>query len=54
LVRLRHSLNKLKRVAKDLGFDAAGLLRSHAHDDLILRTGFGILYQAISNRLGHV
>ena len=30
LVRLRHSHDKLREVARDLGFDAVGLLRTHA------------------------
>lgn len=30
LVRLWHSYDRLREVAKDLGFDAAGLLRTHA------------------------
>ena len=53
LVHLRHSHNRLREVARDLGFDAARLLRTHAQDDPILRTGFRRLCQAVSNRLGH-
>ena len=43
LVRLRHSHDRLRGVARDLGFDAARLLRTHAYDDPILRTDFGRL-----------
>ena len=43
LVHLRHSHERLRGVARVLGFDAAGLLCIHAHDDLILRTSFGRL-----------
>ena len=41
LVRLWHSLNILREVAKELGFNVARLLRTHAQDDPILLTGFG-------------
>lgn len=54
LVRHRHSYDKLREIAKDLGFDVAGLLCTHAYDDLILCSGFGRLCQVVSNRLGHV
>ena len=54
LVCLHHSYGKLQEVTRDLGFDVAGLLRTHAYDDPILRTDFGRLCQAMSNRLGHV
>ena len=54
LVHLRHSHDKLREVAKDLGFDVARLLHIHAHNDLILYTSFGRLYQAVSNRLDHI
>ena len=54
LVCLRHSYDRLKGVARDLGFDATGLLCAHAHDDPILCTGFARLCQAVSDRLGHV
>ena len=54
LVRLRHSHDRLQEVARDLGFDAARLLCTHAHDDPNLRTSFGRLCQAVSNHLGHV
>ena len=47
LVHLWHSLYRLRRVARDLGFDAAGLLCTHAQDDPILYTGFGRLCQAM-------
>ena len=43
LVRLRHSHEKLRKIAKDLGFNAAELLRTHAQDDPILYTSFGRL-----------
>ena len=54
LVRLRHSYDKLREVAKDLGFDATRLLCIHAQDDPILRISFGRLCQAVSDRLVHV
>ena len=54
LVCLRHSHDKLREVARDLGFNAAGLLRTHAQDDPILHTSFKRLCQAMSDRLGHV
>ena len=54
LIHLRHSYDRLREIAKDLGFDAAGLLCTQAHDDPILRTGFGRLCQVVFNRLGHV
>ena len=54
LVRRRHSHDRLREIARDLGFDVAGLLLTHAHDDPILCTGFRRLCQAMSNRLGHV
>ena len=54
LVRLRHSHDRLRVVARDLGFDAAKLLRIHAQDDPILHTGFGRLCRAVSDCLGHV
>ena len=54
LVCLRHSYDRLKGVARDLGFDAAKLLRTYAHDDPILCTSFRRLCQAMFNRLGHV
>ena len=40
---IRHSHDRLKGLARNLGFDVAGLFRTHAHDDPILRTGFGRL-----------
>lgn len=43
LARLQHLHYRLRGVAQDLGFDAAGLLHTHAVDDLILYTGFGHL-----------
>ena len=54
LVHLLHSHNRLREIARDLSFNAAELLRTHAHDDLILRTSFGRLCQAVFDRLGHV
>ena len=54
LVHLRHSDDRLRKIARNLGFDAAGLFHTHAHDDLILCTSFGRLCQDMSNRLGHV
>ena len=51
---LRHSYDRLREVAKDLGFDAARLLRTHAQDDPILHTSFERLSQAMPNRLGRV
>ena len=54
LVCLWHSHDKLKEIARDLGFNAAELLCTHAQDDLIPRTSFKRLCQAVSNRLGHV
>ena len=41
LVHLRHSHDNLRGVARDLGFNAVGLLRTHAYDDPNLCTGFG-------------
>jgi len=43
LVCLWHSHGRLREIAKDLGFDAVGLLHTHAYDDLILHTSFGRL-----------
>ena len=54
LVRLWHSHDRLREISKDLEFDAAGLLRTHAQDDPILCTSFGRLCQAVSDHLGHV
>lgn len=54
LVRLQHSYSRLSEIARDLGFDATGLLRTHTSDDLILLTDFGMLYRAVLDRLGHV
>ena len=53
LVRLRHSHDRLREIARDLGFDAARLLRTYAQDDPILCTGFGRLCQAVFDRLEH-
>ena len=54
LVHLRHSHDRLIGVARDLGFDAARLLRTYVHDDPILCTSFGRLCQAVSDNLDHV
>jgi len=54
LVRLQHLHDRLREVARDLGFDTAGLLCIHAQDDPILHTSFGRLCQAVSDRLSHV
>ena len=53
-VYLRHSHDRLKEVAINLGFDAARLLHTHAQDDPILLTGFRRLCLVVSDRLGHV
>ena len=45
---------RLRGVARDLGFDAVGLLHTYAHDDLILRTSFRRLCQVVFDRLGYV
>ena len=49
LVHLRHLYNRLREVAGDLGFDAAGLLRTYPSDDPILHIGFGMLCRAMSD-----
>ena len=54
LVRLCHSHDRLREIAKNLGFNAVGLLQTHAQDDPILHIGFGRLCQAMFDRLGHV
>ena len=54
LVRLQHSYGQLREIARVLGFDAAGVLRTHSSDDLILLTNFGRLCRLVSNRLSHV
>ena len=54
LVQLRHSYGQLREIAKDLGFDVAGLLRTHSLDDPILHTSFGVLYRTVADHLGHV
>ena len=43
LVRLQHSYNKLREVAKDLSFNAVGLLHNHSSDDPILLASFEVL-----------
>ena len=53
-MRLRYTHDRLKEVAKDLGFNAARLLCTHAQDDPILHTSFGRLFQAMPDCLGHV
>ena len=54
LVCLQHSYSKLSDIARDLGFDAAGLLRTQSSDDPIYITSFGVLCRVMSNCLGHV
>ena len=54
LVHLQHSYGQLMEIARDLGFDAVGLLCTHSSDDPIFLTGFGRLCRAVSNHLGHV
>ena len=44
LVCLRYSHDKLREIARDLGFDAIGLLCTYAHDDPIFHTRFGRLF----------
>ena len=54
LVCLQHSYGQLREIARDLGFDATGLLRNHSLDDPILLTSFWRLYKAVLDHLGHV
>ena len=54
LVCLRHSYGQLREIARDLGFDATGLLHTHSLDDSILLTSFGRLYKVVLDHLGHV
>ena len=54
LACLRHSHDRFREVARDLGFDAARLLCTHAEHDPILCIVFGRLCQAMSDCLGHV
>ena len=54
LVQLRHSYGRLREIARDLGFDVVGLLHTHSLDDLILHTGFSVLYRTVVDHLGHV
>ena len=54
LVHLQHSYSRLNEIARDLGFDAVGLLRTHSSNDPILLTGFGVLFKAVLDHLGHV
>jgi len=54
LVRLRHSYGQLRENAKDLGFDAVRLLRTHSLDDPILLTDFRRLCKSVSDHLGNV
>ena len=44
LAYLRYSHDKLRGVARDLGFDVARLLCTHGYDDPILRTSFRRLF----------
>ena len=54
LVFLQHSYSKLSDIARDLGFNAAGLLCTQSLDDPIHITGFGVLCRVMSDCLGHV
>ena len=54
LVHLRHTYSRLSKIARDLGFDAAGLLHTYSSDDPILLIGFRVLRKAVSDLLGHV
>ena len=54
LVQLRHSYGRLREIARDLGFDVVGLLRTHSSDDPILHTGFGVLHRPMADHLGYV
>jgi len=54
LVRLRNLYGQLREIARDLGFDAAGLLCTHSSNDPILLIGFGVLCRIVSDRLRHV
>ena len=53
-VRFRHSYGRLREIARDLGFNAVRLLRTHSLDNLILPTGFGRLCKAMLDHLGHI
>ena len=53
-VWLRHSYGRLREIARDLGFDVAGLLCTYSSDDLILHIGFGVLYRTMADYLGHI
>ena len=54
LVCLQHLYSNLSDIARDLGFDAAGLLRTQSSDDPIYITSFGVLCRVMSNCLSHV
>ena len=54
LVCLRHSYVQLREIARDLGFDAVGLLHTHSSDDKIFLIGFKMLCRAVSDHLGNV
>ena len=54
LVRLQHSYGRLREIARDLGFDAIGLLCTYSLDDLILLISFRRLCKVVSDCLGHV
>ena len=54
LVRLWHSHDRLREIARDVGFNATGLIHTHAHDDPILCTGFGRLCQVVFDHLSHI
>ena len=51
LVCLHHLHGRLREVAN---FGVAGLLHTHPSDDLILHSGFGMLFRAVSDHLCHV
>ena len=54
LVQLRHSYDRLREIARDLGFDAVRLLRTYSLDDPILLIDFRVLYKTMADYLGHV
>ena len=53
-VHLRHSHDRLREIARNLGFDVARLLCTRVQDDPILCIGLGRLCLAVSDHLGHV
>lgn len=54
LVLLQHSYSRLSEIARDLGFDVAGLLCTLSSDDSILFMSFKVLYRVVLDRLGYV